>query len=136
MILEAHPYGTHNGYTAIVQNLLDGGADPNTLNNTFPTIGFSYLRDHVGTICDQLVNPMANALMSPTPEISRSFLNAVDQLVHSGGHTSKPYLGAMGPGLQCTDFRNYVKQLAIFEDQIDREFHDTCESIIADVSQS
>jgi len=34
------------------------------------------------------------------------------------------------------DFRNYVEQLAIFEDQIDREFLDTCESLTADVSQS
>jgi len=87
-------------------------------------------------MCDRLVNPIARELISSTPERSKLLINVADQLLKSGGYTSKPYLGAMGPGVQCMDFRNYVEQLAIFEDQIDREFCDTFENTLADVSQS
>ena len=74
--------------------------------------------------------------MYSTPEKLRPFYNVLDQLLQSGGYTSKPYLGAIGPGVQCRDFRKYVEQLVVFESQIDREFSDTLESMIADVSQS
>jgi hypothetical protein len=105
-------------YIAIIQFLLERGADPNVLRSRKDE-EFSSVLDYQGTTCDQLAGPAAYGLCMLSPTQKSWFLGILNRIVEAGGHTSRPFPEDVAQGVRF--FRDEVEQLLSFEDQIDGE---------------
>jgi len=83
-----------------------------------PDHTFEALTHYGGTTCDQLMDPMLFYMSVESP-IILGLRTIVEMFVKAEGHTSKPFSGDSRPGYRCIKFRDDVRQLNIFEDQID-----------------
>jgi hypothetical protein len=105
-------------YIAIVRFLLKRGADPNVLrgskddelSNSFSCQGTTY---------DQLTGPIAYGLRMFSPARRSRYLEVLESIVETGGHTSRPFVHEVHQ--DAIHFRDEIEQLLVFEDQIDSE---------------
>jgi hypothetical protein len=98
------------------------GADPNVLRAPTHDDSLQYRGDCQGTTCDQLAGPIAWNLSlvewARTPQVLEIF----ERITDAGGHSTRPYVENIIPSFRCLRFPLEIKQLTIFEDQIDSKF--------------
>jgi len=107
-------------FAALIEFLLDRGADPNVMRDVAPNQNFVGLTHVGGTTCDQLMDPISFFMghLGPNQELQ----TILELLLEAEGHTSKPFVGNRRLGDRCILFRHYITQLSLLEDQIDSEW--------------